>query len=384
MEPVGKHYWLISAPKTREDTFNTLKKKTTDENDYSTNNYRFQVPELKVGTLDSLMSLSDELHKVDNQVENIVKKIANQLFDLLDTNKDANTNKYDSLTVNNSNIDTYLTFFLWDEAKYPQSQSLKTLTETIQTQVLKLDEELKGKSSEYNSLVHTLSAEERKAGGNLVIKDLSDIVQQKKHIVESEFMDTLLVCVPKPVVKPFLATYETLAEFVVPRSAEQVAEDNEYALFRVVLFKKCVDDFKNTARDKKYLIREFKFDPNHSSKADKKKLEQEKDKSKKNLIRWCKTNFSEVFVAWIHLKAIRVFVESVLRYGLPTNFQAMLILPNKSKIKKLRQVLAELYGHLSSKSVFSGQKTEEEDPAEDKFFPYVFLEINLDFRRAQV
>jgi len=383
MEPVGKHYWLISAPKTREDTFNTLKKKTTDENDYSTNNYRFQVPELKVGTLDSLMSLSDELHKVDNQVENIVKKIANQLFDLLDTNKDANTNKYDSLTVNNSNIDTYLTFFLWDEAKYPQSQSLKTLTETIQTQVLKLDEELKGKSSEYNSLVHTLSAEERKAGGNLVIKDLSDIVQQK-HIVESEFMDTLLVCVPKPVVKPFLATYETLAEFVVPRSAEQVAEDNEYALFRVVLFKKCVDDFKNTARDKKYLIREFKFDPNHSSKADKKKLEQEKDKSKKNLIRWCKTNFSEVFVAWIHLKAIRVFVESVLRYGLPTNFQAMLILPNKSKIKKLRQVLAELYGHLSSKSVFSGQKTEEEDPAEDKFFPYVFLEINLDFRRAQV
>lgn len=383
MENVGKHYWLISAPKTREDTFNTLKKKTTDENDYSTNNYRFQVPELKVGTLDSLMALSDELHKVDNQVENIVKKIANQLFDLLDTNKDVNTNKYDSLTVNNSNIDTYLTFFLWDEAKYPQSQSLKSLTDTIQSQVLKLDEELKVKSSEYNSLVHSLSAEERKAGGNLVIKDLSDIVQQK-HIVESEFMDTVLVCVPKQAVKPFLTSYETLAEFVVPRSAEQVAEDNEYALFRVVLFKKCVDDFKNTARDKKLLIREFKFDPNHSSKADKKKLELEKDKSKKNLIRWCKTNFSEVFVAWIHLKAIRVFVESVLRYGLPTNFQAMLILPNKSKIKKLRQVLAELYGHLSSKSVFSGQKAEEEDPAEDKFFPYVFLEISLDFRRAQV
>jgi len=136
---------------------------------------------------------------------------------------------------------------------------------------------------------------------------------------------------------------------------------------------------------KKLIVREFKYDANHSSKADKKKLEQEKDKSKKNLIRWCKTNFSEVFVAWIHLKAIRVFVESVLRYGLPTNFQAMLILPNKARVKKLRQVLAELYGHLSSKQVFTGQKGEEErEEAEDKFFPYVFLEINLDFRRAQV
>lgn len=33
---------------------------------------------------------------------------------------------------------------------------------------------------------------------------------------------------------------------------------------------------------------------------------------------WLKVNFSEVFVAWIHLKALRVFVESVLRSVLTT------------------------------------------------------------------
>ena len=32
---------------------------------------------------------------------------------------------------------------------------------------------------------------------------------------------------------------------------------------------------------------------------------------------------SESFMAWIHVKALRVFVESVLRYGLPVNFQGM-------------------------------------------------------------
>jgi hypothetical protein len=50
-----------------------------------------------VGTLDSLMALSDDLSKVDSYVENVTRKIATQLFDLLDT-KD----KYDSLSVNNS------------------------------------------------------------------------------------------------------------------------------------------------------------------------------------------------------------------------------------------------------------------------------------------
>jgi len=109
----------------------------------------------------------------------------------------------------------------------------------------------------------------------------------------------------------------------------------------------------------------------------KKKLEAEKDKLKKGLIRWCKTNFSEAFIAWIHLKAIRVFVESVLRYGLPSNFQAMLLLPNKGKSKRLRKILHELYGYLSTKNVFS--KEEEED--NEKFFPYVFLEVNMDLRK---
>lgn len=32
------------------------------------------------------------------------------------------------------------------------------------------------------------------------------------------------------------------------------------------------------------------------------------------LVRWLKVNFSEAFIAWIHVKALRVFVESVLRY----------------------------------------------------------------------
>jgi len=31
------------------------------------------------------------------------------------------------------------------------------------------------------------------------------------------------------------------------------------------------------------------------------------------LVKWLKVQFSEAFAAWIHVKALRVFVESVLR-----------------------------------------------------------------------
>ena len=43
-----------------------------------------------------------------------------------------------------------------------------------------------------------------------------------------------------------------------------------------------------------------------------------------------------------------MFVESVLRYGLPVNFQGMILLPQKKTQKKLRDTLNQLYAHLDS------------------------------------
>ena len=47
-------------------------------------------------------------------------------------------------------------------------------------------------------------------------------------------------------------------------------------------------------------------------------------------------------------QAIRVFVESVLRFGLPVNFQGMTLLPQKKTSRKLRDTLGQLYAHLDS------------------------------------
>jgi len=213
------------------------------------------------------------------------------------------------------------------------------------------------------------------------VKDLSEIITKEYVLDDSEFMESVFVCVPRNQARNWMTDYERLSTMVVPRSAKLIAEDNDYQLYRVVIFKKVIDEFKRAARDKKYVVRDFVYDPKRNSQDERKKLEAEKERSKASLARWCKTNFGEAFEAWIHLKAIRVFVESVLRYGLPTNFQAMLLLPNKNRTKNLRKVLHDLYSHLTSKSVFSG-KGETETEEDENFFPYVCLEVNLDYRKA--
>jgi len=274
--------------------------------------------------------------------------------------------------VNGTAIDTYLTHFNWDEAKYPVRSPLKELTDKIHQQVAKLDEELKVKAADYANISHTIAAEERKLGGNLLVRSLADTVKTT-DLTETEYLTTLLVVVPKYLYKEWTAHYETLTNFVLPRSSKILTEDTEYGLFSVTLFKRVVEDFKNIAREKRFTVREFKLDEeSKSGKEERNKLITEKDRQKRNLTRWCKTNFAEAFVAWAHLKAIRVFVESVLRYGLPVNFQAILMQPNKREDKGLRNVLAEMFKHLASVHVV----TSKEDDSE-KFYPYVYIPIDF-------
>ena len=73
-------HWLVSLPLTgsKDDTWNTLQQLTTYNAPLSTN-HKFSIPELRVGTLDSLMVLSDDLVKVNSLLESVVNKIRRQV-----------------------------------------------------------------------------------------------------------------------------------------------------------------------------------------------------------------------------------------------------------------------------------------------------------------
>ena len=78
-------YWLVSLPwldGVNEDrTWQLLQNKVSFESNLA-ENYKFKLPELRVGTLDSLMVLSDDLVKTNALVEAVVNKLRRQLFDL--------------------------------------------------------------------------------------------------------------------------------------------------------------------------------------------------------------------------------------------------------------------------------------------------------------
>ena len=60
-----------------------------------------------------------------------------------------------------------------------------------------MDTLLKTKTSNYTAAKSNLQSIQRKNAGNLAVKSLNEIVKKEHFVLDSEYMTTLLVAVPK-------------------------------------------------------------------------------------------------------------------------------------------------------------------------------------------
>ncbi|XP_013359824.1 PREDICTED: V-type proton ATPase subunit C 2 isoform X3 [Chinchilla lanigera] len=397
-------FWLISAPGDKENVQALERMNTVTSKSNLSRNTKFAIPDFKVGTLDSLVGLSDELGKLDAFAESLIKRMAQSVVDVME---DSEGKVQENLLANGVDLTSFVTHFEWDMAKYPVKQPLVSVVDTVAKQLVQIDADLKSRTATYNALKTALENLERRSTGNLFTRTLSDIVSKEDFVLDSEYLVTLLVIVPK-----------------------LIAEDAEGGLFTVTLFRRVMDDFKTKARENKFMVREFYYDEKEIKKereemarllSDKQQQYQnscvalkkgssiyrdhkvkgaplgsparlaagQPDRERESegegegpLLRWLKVNFSEAFIAWIHIKALRVFVESVLRYGLPVNFQAVLLQPHKkSATKRLREVLNSVFRHLDEVAAASTLDASVEIPglqlSTQDYFPYVYFRIDL-------
>ncbi|WVZ07128.1 hypothetical protein V8G54_020474 [Vigna mungo] len=151
--------------------------------------------------------------------------------------------------------------------------------------------------SEYNNIRSQLNAINRKQTGSLAVRDLSNLVKPE-DIITSENLTTLLAIVSKYSQKDWLSSYETLTNYVVPRSSKKLYEDNEYALYTVTLFSRVADNFRTSAREKGFQIRDFEYsqETHENRKQELDKLVQDQERLKASLLQWCFTSYGEACV----------------------------------------------------------------------------------------
>ncbi|KAI7986813.1 V-type proton ATPase subunit C [Camellia lanceoleosa] len=138
---MATRHWVVSLPvQNSASSLWTRLQQSISKRAFDTPIYRFNIPNLRVGTLDSLLALSDDLLKSNSFIEGVSHKIRRQIEELERVSGDVSS----SLTVDGVPVDSHLTRFVWDEAKYPTMSPLKEIVDGIHVQAAKIEDELKG------------------------------------------------------------------------------------------------------------------------------------------------------------------------------------------------------------------------------------------------
>jgi V-type H+-transporting ATPase subunit C len=306
---------------------------------------------------------------------------------------------------------------------------LKELVSLIAGGAAGIEEELKQLTASFGEKQQALQEANRKQGGNLMGADLNTVLNEdmmrKVNAVDSEYLKTLFIAIPKQQKESFEKNIENLGsdlvgyggpdwsrdasklgepiEFgsqvdrhkvrgspVVPGSTQVVHTDEDTILYAVTILKEQYEagyyegdefqagtridfeaEFQKTCREKRYIVRDFVWDPKQASKSAmaREQLQVEVDGMKSALMRWCKTHYGDAFVAWMHIKVIRVFVESVLRYGLPVDFTAVLYKVHNGKDQGLTLALDKALGN----------STDDDDDmadGDDEYHDFVLLKFD--------
>lgn len=384
--------------------------------------FKFEVPSLTVGTLDTLMTLSDDLGKTDAIVEGIVRKIEKTAMDLSER-------KAVDLSVGGVPAPRYIQQFAWDSAKYPNRRPLKELVQLIAGGAVAVEEELKQLTHSYGDKQIALQEVKRRKGGNLIGGDLNDIlnaeIMSKVKVINSEYLKTLFIAVPKSMQENFESGVEKLGNDlvgfggpdwtrdptklgepvnfgshvdrhkvrgspVVPGSLQQVFKDDDSILYAITILRgqyesgyyeggefqagskiDFEEEFTKACREKRFHVRAFEWDPSQANKSSMvlEQLQVEVDGMKSALTRWCKNHYGDAFVAWMHIKVIRVFVESVLRYGLPVDFTSVLYKVHGENGEKLASALDKELGTTDDDG-------EGMDEGEEDYHDFVMLKFD--------
>jgi len=331
-----------------------------------------------MGNLDFLWFMENQLSKLDTQIESNLKKIEKQVDEMDKTHRGF---QIDTREEGRRPIETYIYNFKWDDTKYPRT-NLNEVYKNMTHRVLLIEAEFRNKTQAFNDKRNALSQLNKKEGSNFVTKDLAEILKKPvvndKDFVYSDYLATGVVVVPKFNLQAFQAEGENVSEYIVPGTIKQfrIDDDDSFSLWRIIYFKSAHEEIANELKNKfKSTLREFTYDPNESQRREAKRnvLKSETEQLTKSVLELCDRYYSDLFSAYVHLKVLRLLIDSVLRYGIKERIFTCIIKPYEGKEKKVHAGLTKIFADPNQAGMYGAK--EEIDDSED-FYPYAFVQIN--------
>jgi len=334
--------------------------------------------ELVNDNLDTLFKINDDLIRDEQEIEAFLKSLEKQLSDLT-------TNPL-QIKFRGALLDPKkaITEFQWDEGKYPnRSKTIADIMHKINEKYTETRKTIKSKTDDYNNSVNELKLKKKSQyeALSLMKQDYRDLVSKSKmEMKTTDYLCTMLCFVPTGNEKTFEAKYMSLADgYVVPYSALRIdrGEDEKMQLYRVIVMKHKKDDFRNQCQGQlRITCKEYNEEELLSKPVEEKEIEKLNNESvqkKHDLERHAESGYSEVFYALLHLKYLRLYVESCLKYTSGDYYSVMVYVP-RDKEHKLVSIMIKTFNDTKEQGWYG---TKEELKETEDFYPFILIKISV-------
>jgi V-type H+-transporting ATPase subunit C len=334
----------------------------------------------KIGTLDSLMELNENLAKLDSLVDGVVKKLERM-------NKDfGNDDPKILLQQSEPSVQQYINEFKWEDRTYSRNRALQEIATQMGSKVKNAESDIKRLSDELNEEKQKLAQYGKKDGTSFYTQDLGEHVYTKadspsaasqyfERCKDSKVLSTVICIVHSTKLPVFAQNYEFWPEgSVVPDSMKNLEKQDQEGnlLVGVTVLTSAVDEFIAKSRNQGFTARKFEFDFEKFTSDQKKRgiIESRIQYLQTQLSQRVTFTFSELFICLMHVKIMRAFVDGVLRFGIPPKFFLGVIQPMKGKDKQVLENMISTFADPSMSEMY-GSKDEVGD-GED-FYPFVLI-----------
>ena len=342
-------------------------------------NLNNMMKELVSDNLDTLFKLNDELLQYEQEIEQFLKSLEKQI-NTLNPDKPVQI-KYRGILLDPRKA---IAEFTWDEGKYPnRSKTISDIMRKINEKYTETRKTIKAKTDDHNNSLNELKMKKKGQNDalNLMKHDYRDLViKSKNEMKTTDYLCTMLCFVPHGNEKHFLETYMKLADgMVVPYSALRIdkGEDEKMQLYRVIVMKHIKEDFKLQCQSQlRVACREYNEEELSRKPMEEKEIEKlssECDLKKNDLQRHAESGFSEVFYALMHLKYLRLYVESCLKYTSGDYYSVMVYVP-RDKEQKLISTMIKTFNDTKEQGWYG---TKEELKESEDFYPFILVKISV-------
>lgn len=154
----------------------------------------------------------------------------------------------------------------------------------------------------------------------------------------------------------------------------KITDKEGNSVYRLTVFKSQVEDVIKALRRKGYTGRTFSYDkPAWERETQQRGILKEKVANlTTTVMRTSINSFQQNFIALMHLKVVRAYIDGVLRFGIPPKFYIGIVMPKKGIERQVLHEMTEVLADKSMREMYG----EKQDAAEtDDYWPFVCVNL---------